>query len=189
MPDVPIRRKPLSRTTRFEVFKRDEFRCQYCGRHPPEVLLEVDHVVAVVEGGDDSEANLITACFDCNRGKGARSLDAVPKSLATRAAEIEEREQQLAAYRAVLQARADRIDDEAWQVIKSLFPEDIDSDGVCTTKTEYLYAAQRFTKLLPLLLLIEAAELARSAISWDRHTRFLYFCKVCWNQITQLESD
>lgn len=44
-------RKPLSKKTRFDVFKRDQFRCQYCGRTPPTVVLEVDHVVPVAENG------------------------------------------------------------------------------------------------------------------------------------------
>jgi hypothetical protein len=57
-----------------EVFKRDSFTCQYCGRKPPEVILECDHIVAVAKGGGDDMLNLTTACFDCNRGKRDRSL-------------------------------------------------------------------------------------------------------------------
>lgn len=36
-------RKSLSKKTRFEVFKRDSFECQYCGAHPPSTILHVDH--------------------------------------------------------------------------------------------------------------------------------------------------
>ena len=68
------KRKSLSKRTRFEVFKRDSFRCQYCGRSSPDVILEVDHVVPVAEGGDNSLLNLITACRDCNRGKSDKRL-------------------------------------------------------------------------------------------------------------------
>ena len=67
-------RKTLSKKTRFEVFKRDKFTCQYCGKSAPDVVLEVDHVVPVAEGGDDDMLNLVTSCFDCNRGKGAIKL-------------------------------------------------------------------------------------------------------------------
>lgn len=63
-------RKPLSKKTRFEVFKRDKFTCQYCGMMAPDVILEVDHIVPVSEGGGDNLLNLITSCRDCNRGKG-----------------------------------------------------------------------------------------------------------------------
>lgn len=68
------KRKSMSKKLRFEVFKRDKFQCQYCGRIAPDVILEVDHVLPVVEGGDNSIMNLRTSCFDCNRGKGKRKL-------------------------------------------------------------------------------------------------------------------
>lgn len=68
------KRKPLSKSTRFEVFKRDGFRCQYCGRSAPDVVLEVDHIIPVAKGGDDDIMNLVTSCRDCNRGKSAKEL-------------------------------------------------------------------------------------------------------------------
>lgn len=64
------KRKTLSKKIRFEVFKRDKFTCQYCGRMAPDVVLEVDHIKPVAEGGNDGILNLITSCRDCNRGKG-----------------------------------------------------------------------------------------------------------------------
>lgn len=68
-------RKSLSRKTRFEVFKRDKFTCQYCGAQAPDVTLEVDHIEPVAEGGTNDITNLVTACVSCNRGKGAIRLD------------------------------------------------------------------------------------------------------------------
>lgn len=68
------KRKPLSKSVRFEVFKRDSFKCQYCGRSAPNVILEVDHIVPVAEGGGDDMINLITSCRDCNRGKSKKLL-------------------------------------------------------------------------------------------------------------------
>jgi hypothetical protein len=67
-------RKPITKKTRFEVFKRDRFTCQYCGRMSPDVILEVDHIKPVAEGGTNKMINLITSCRDCNRGKGKRKL-------------------------------------------------------------------------------------------------------------------
>ena len=67
-------RKPLSKKMRFEVFKRDKFTCQYCGRMAPDVILEVDHIKPVAEGGNNGMMNLITSCRDCNRGKGKRKI-------------------------------------------------------------------------------------------------------------------
>lgn len=67
-------RKPLSKKIRFEVLKRDHFTCQYCGAKSPDVILEVDHIKPVAEGGTNDMFNLITSCRDCNRGKGKRAL-------------------------------------------------------------------------------------------------------------------
>ena len=68
------KRKSLSKKKRFEVFKRDSFKCQYCGRSAPDVILEVDHIVPVAEGGKNDMLNLVTSCRDCNRGKGKRLI-------------------------------------------------------------------------------------------------------------------
>ena len=68
------KRKQISKSVRFEVFKRDSFKCQYCGRSAPDVILEVDHIVPVAEGGDNEMINLVTSCMDCNRGKSDRKL-------------------------------------------------------------------------------------------------------------------
>lgn len=67
-------RKALSKKARFEVFKRDSFTCQYCGRKAPEVVLHCDHIKSVKSGGHNDILNLITSCVDCNAGKGAKSL-------------------------------------------------------------------------------------------------------------------
>jgi len=67
-------RKPVGKTLRFEVFKRDSFTCQYCGAKSPDVLLELDHIHPVADGGGNEVLNLLTSCVDCNRGKGARLL-------------------------------------------------------------------------------------------------------------------
>lgn len=72
--ELPPTRKPMSKRLRFEIFKRDAFTCQYCGRRPPDVVLEVDHIHPVAAGGDNDEMNLISSCDDCNRGKAAKVL-------------------------------------------------------------------------------------------------------------------
>lgn len=69
------KRKAITKKIRFEVFKRDSFKCQYCGRSAPDVLLRVDHIHPVAKGGDNEIINLITACFDCNSGKSDVLID------------------------------------------------------------------------------------------------------------------
>ena len=71
----------VSKRTRFEIFKRDKFTCQYCGRRPPDVVLEVDHIVPKVEDGDDDPPNLTTSCQACNRGKAGIPLNKVAPAL------------------------------------------------------------------------------------------------------------
>lgn len=68
-------RKAISKKVRFEVFKRDSFTCQYCGKAAPDVILHIDHIDPVSKGGDNSIINLITSCADCNGGKSNRALD------------------------------------------------------------------------------------------------------------------
>lgn len=60
---------------RFEIFKRDGFKCVYCGATPVQSVLRVDHVIPVAGGGATEHANLVTACHDCNAGKGAVPLE------------------------------------------------------------------------------------------------------------------
>lgn len=68
------KRKAISKKTRFEVFKRDSFKCQYCGQSAPDVILHVDHIHPVSKGGDNNIMNLITSCQGCNSGKSDRLL-------------------------------------------------------------------------------------------------------------------
>ena len=67
-------RKTITNKLRFEIFKRDSFKCQYCGKTAPDVVLEVDHINPVAKGGKNDILNLVTSCYDCNRGKSDRVL-------------------------------------------------------------------------------------------------------------------
>lgn len=95
--ETMTKRKSLSKKTRFEVFKRDSFKCQYCGSTSPDVILEVDHIKPASEGGGNDLINLITACFDCNRGKSDVMLDddSVLERQRKQLEEINERRNQL----------------------------------------------------------------------------------------------
>ncbi len=66
----------ISKKVRFEILKRDQFRCAYCGRQPKEAELHIDHKKPTSKGGSDSPANLITACDKCNYGKHNHELSA-----------------------------------------------------------------------------------------------------------------
>jgi hypothetical protein len=101
----------LSVRTRFEVFKRDNFTCQYCGRKSPEVILEADHIVPVCAGGTDDVMNLRTSCWECNHGKAGKPLaDVVTgEDPHDRAILLLERERQLREYNEVLRVVNERV--------------------------------------------------------------------------------
>ena len=52
---MATKRKTISKKTRFEVFKRDSFKCQYCGASAPEAILVVDHIDPFSKGGAEAK--------------------------------------------------------------------------------------------------------------------------------------
>ncbi|MEM8915890.1 MAG: HNH endonuclease [Pseudomonadota bacterium] len=71
---VPAARRPAF--TRFNVFLRDSFTCQYCGEGFPTQELTFDHVIPRSRGGRTTWENVVTACSSCNLKKG----DKLPKA-------------------------------------------------------------------------------------------------------------
>lgn len=69
-----MKRKYMTKADRFRILKRDNYTCRYCGKNAEDgVKLEIDHVISLKDGGDNESENLITSCFNCNRGKSATS--------------------------------------------------------------------------------------------------------------------
>jgi 5-methylcytosine-specific restriction endonuclease McrA len=67
------RPRPTPRLSKKEIFRRDHFICQYCGRQTTQ--LTVDHIIPRYRGGIHSWQNLVAACPPCNRRKGGRTLE------------------------------------------------------------------------------------------------------------------
>lgn len=133
------RRKALPKKIRFEVFKRDHFTCRYCGRMAPDVILEVDHIHPVAEGGTDDMVNLITSCRDCNRGKGKRKLtdnDELKKQQAALEELAERREQaeMMAEWRQALADTENDIAKNASDYIHKLSGYSLTENGMRTIK-------------------------------------------------------
>ncbi|HSR70668.1 MAG TPA: HNH endonuclease [Acidobacteriota bacterium] len=59
--------------SRTNIYARDRYRCQYCGRRHATPELTYDHVVPVSRGGVKSWENIVTCCVPCNRRKGNRT--------------------------------------------------------------------------------------------------------------------
>ncbi len=63
-------RQKMTKSLRYYIMKRDNFKCQICGRTQEDgVKLEVDHKKPIAKGGKTEPDNLWTLCWDCNRGK------------------------------------------------------------------------------------------------------------------------
>ncbi len=176
-------RKAISTRSRFEIFKRDGFTCQYCGNHPPHVTLHIDHINPVSNGGENDEDNLITSCQECNLGKSDKLLTAIPKNLKDKSEEIAEREKQIKGYASIIQSKKDRIEEEVWQVaaaINKRYAESIDRKRFASIK--------RFIERLDFRSALEAAEIASNKFPAYRRRAFKYFCGICWNRIKEREN-
>lgn len=167
----------ISKTVRFEVFKRDSFTCGYCGRTPPSVVLEVDHVDPRSRGGSGDINNLITACFDCNRGKGAGELSNIPLSLAESMEFIRERELQFSEYNKLTKkilARKKRDINEVANRYSILYPK------WKLTERFKLSTLSRFLEQLPKGEVLYAWDLT---FGMNPKNPIKYFCGICWNWI------
>ena len=63
-------REKVTPSLRYDVMRRDNFRCQICGSTASDgVKLHVDHIVPVSKGGEYTKANIIPSCRSCNASK------------------------------------------------------------------------------------------------------------------------
>lgn len=73
---IHVPRRFRRQVTNTFLFARDDYRCQYCGRHRKELgyreSLTRDHIVPISRGGDNGWTNVVTACSRCNLNKGDR---------------------------------------------------------------------------------------------------------------------
>lgn len=133
MENKKTRRKPITKKLRFEVFKRDAFTCQYCGRMAPDVILEVDHINPVSNGGDNDIMNLITSCKDCNRGKGKRKLSSCDE-IKIQQQQLKELSQKREQLKMLIEWRKElsKLDDMQIDAVESIFS---DKASVSLTET------------------------------------------------------
>lgn len=170
-------RKQVSKKTRFEIFKRDCFLCQYCGNHPPMVVLEIDHIHPVSDGGSNDTGNLVTACFDCNRGKGSSRLEIVSMPLAEKAALIAERELQMRGYHEIMEKQRERVERDISSVVDAY--ERL-NPGYTPTDTALL-SIKKFVMALGVHAVID--NLGTAWAHQKAYDSFKYFCGICWRQM------
>jgi CRISPR/Cas system Type II protein with McrA/HNH and RuvC-like nuclease domain len=177
-----LKRKSITKKLRFEVFKRDLFKCQYCGNHPPEIVLEIDHIKPVSKGGTNDIENLITSCFDCNRGKSDKELKVCPGTLSKKIEKQKELQSQLKAYDRLIKANAKRKEEEMEELGMYWF------NSWKEEKDKYVFGSSRrpsirnFLKKISKYDLFEYMDLAVSKCH-DERNAWKYFCGICWKVI------
>lgn len=189
------KRVGLSVRTRFEVIKWDKFCCQYCGRTPPTAVLEVDHIVPVAGGGDNSQGNLLTSCWDCNHGKADVPLTAVPQSLADQIEERKERAAQVAAFNKFLMAERESLENTirelGWHWFNHFHSEDEQDHWVFGNAR--VVSIKTFLKRLTAAELMDAIDITMAkflSYGGKEHSKaWRYFCGVCWGKIRQQDGN
>lgn len=163
----------VSKRTRFEVLRRDEYTCRYC--RATDQPLVIDHVIPVALGGGDDPGNLVAACRDCNAGKSSASPDAatvadVQEGALRHAALIED------AY-AILVERLGERDDYIDEFAEAFLDKPVPSDWRESV-------GRWFDMGVPIELIVDAAQKAAGSTRHFHGTdRFRYLCGIVWNQI------
>lgn len=182
----------ISKRTRFEVFKRDKFTCQYCGRTPPTVTLQVDHIVPSSKGGEDEIENLATSCADCNLGKSNVELGAVPPPLMEQAQIRQEQAEQMQAYNAFLMEQREYQQHQLELIGHHWFNKFKKKKDSWIFAGQYEQSVKRFLKQLPVAMILDAIDIAHAKFPvlnerGDDYKTFKYFCGICWSMIRERE--
>lgn len=185
----------VTKRTRFEVLRRDEHTCQYCGAKAPEVTLQIDHVIPVALGGDDKPGNLVTACRDCNAGKASIPPDSpLVQSLSAEAAAYAlGMQDKMTRFRADLQGLEDYefLFREVWDKWTRAEGEE---RVINPLPADYRASLFRWMTMgVPTTVFELAVPVANRKYNETRHMQpdgvFGYMAGVVWNMINQREID
>lgn len=170
----------ISKRLRYEILRRDNHACRYCGRAAPDVKLHIDHVIPVSLGGAEKDpANLVTSCAECNGGKTSSAPDQ------TVVADIKESaaKWKSAITQAAEEARADVTGrSELYEAVVNAWPN-FHRNKIPHDFTETV--DQFIAAGLPDEVIVEMSRLAGAKPSI--YNRWAYFCGCCWTKIRQLQ--
>lgn len=167
----------ISKRLRFEILRRDNHTCQYCGSRGEDSPLTVDHVTPEALGGSDDPDNLVAACLDCNLGKASVPPDApLVENVSAKALRWS------AALKAASETMAQQTDGRA-EIYKAFeeqwYQGNLPNDWTSTID-RFLNAG------LPTTIVMEMCRVAqnkRGAMGY----RWAYFCGCCWNRVRELQ--
>jgi hypothetical protein len=171
-----------SKRVRYEVLRRDNHACRYCGAAAPDVPLTFDHVVPVALGGSDEPSNLVTACRDCNSGKTSTSPDGpLVAEVDAKAAQWAQAMAIVAQGRAVERYEHQQISDHLYDHWQGNRPNqwrssDLPADWE-NSVWQFMDAGLELEDLEELMLV---ALTTRTATD-----KWRYFCGCCWTRVRQ----
>ncbi|WP_326768604.1 HNH endonuclease [Streptomyces sp. NBC_01591] len=178
----------VSKRLRYEILRRDNHTCRYCGATAPDAPLCVDHVTPVALGGTDTPNNLVTSCEPCNSGKSSATVDAAvvagvsddalrwADAMKQAAANMLEQEKPKLEYRAAFRAEWDR-----WEASEGK-PIELPSD--------WKPSVERFRVAgLPSWVW---GDIVDTAMGYDKvlnSNKFKYCCGIAWNKVTAMQEE
>lgn len=177
----------VSKRLRYEVLRRDQHACRYCGATAPDAVLTVDHVVPVALGGADDPSNLVAACKDCNAGKTSSNPDsplvADVDEIAARYAialnrVIEDRAAKFAAEEQHL-----RWFDKVWGSWASV---PLDRDGNWENSILRFLGAGLSESFLERAV---SLAMGNTRIGSGGNRVWRYFCGICWAEIKEIADE
>jgi len=175
----------ISTRTRFEIFKRDNFTCQYCGRHPPQIILHCDHILAVSKGGSDERINLLTSCMDCNLGKSNKLLGEKIEPLENQIQLETERSEQVKRYNTFLKNQRKAVIQSLQEISDKYILLIGENPSEWTMPEDVQKSCRVFLRSLPSEIIVENLEKADSRFGFSYHAKRtkLYFYGICWKMI------
>lgn len=180
---------PVTKRLRYEVLRRDNHTCRYCGATAPDVKLTIDHVIPQALGGPDEPANLVAACEPCNSGKSSIPADSPivsnvaedalrwSQAMKTAAETAHADYQARAAYRELFRAAWTQ-----WSTGSGENKQPIQLDDNWQNSLDNFREAG-----LPDWELEEAVRAAMSAKKVTPENTFRYFCGICWGKIRKMQ--
>lgn len=177
----------VSKRLRYEVLRRDNHQCRYCGAAAPDATLTVDHVIPTALGGGDDPSNLVTACMPCNSGKSAtipdgplvRDVDesalrwshAMAAAAEVALADLGKREEAYAEF------------DDAWHSWSHGRRND-----VVPRPPDWRRSIDSFTAAgLPMPILLDALQRAMESTKVSPDGTWRYMCGIAWSRVAEIQ--
>lgn len=178
----------VSKRLRFEILRRDNHACRYCGATAPEVKLTVDHVVPTALGGNDEPTNLVACCAGCNSGKSSSSPDS---AIVADVAEDALRWSAAMRRAADLQRQeSDRIRGACWSVETIWNRWKLDADGSnLPLPSDWEDSIRRLLAAgMDESEFDDTIRMAMHAHGVMPENRWRYFCGICWRRLEDRQS-